>query len=232
MDYLQEQFIGKTFNDKLNTEIADYLTQRKFEVLGFIPRPGAIAMVHTVDESGGIKALGGSDPFDIINDNFGKWLAGMCAPLFSGLNPPGALIGQGNPPLDIGAVARTIYYYNQSGADGWNASSAGVSFIQIGSGLTAPDVADTNIETAFPSAPESLRTTVIGSGAYAPSIGRVSTGTNIGPVTDAGTINELCLFTNMRGSGTHTFLMSHDAINPAVPFIIGETIFAQYFFQI
>ncbi len=68
--YLQEQFIGKTFNDKLREELADYFAERKFSVLGFLPRPGVIAMVHTLDD-GALKKVGASDPFDIINSNYG-----------------------------------------------------------------------------------------------------------------------------------------------------------------
>ena len=114
----------------------------------------------------------------------------------------------------------------------WNNSSAGVSSIQIGSGVTAPEVDDFNIETALPVAPENVKKTVVGSAGFNPTISRVSIGTNIGPTGGAGTINEVCFFTNMRGSGTHTFLMSHDAVSPGVAYGIGDTIFAQYFFQL
>ena len=231
-DYLQEQFIGKTFNEKLNGDMAKYLAERKFSVLGFLPRPGAIAMVHTLDQSGGIKALGGSDPFDIINNNFGKWLAAMHTPLGGGVNPANSLIGQGVPPVDITNTPRTVYYYNNGAGFSWNGFTAGVSSLQVGSGVTAPTVSDFNIETPFVGGPEASAVNVIGSGGYNPSTGLVSVGTNIGPASQIGTINELCLFTTWRTGSNINFLMSHDAISPAVSFIVGETIFAQYFFQL
>ncbi len=227
--YLQEQFIGKTFNDKLNDEIADYLAERKFSVLGFLPRPGAIAMVHTL-EDGALKSLGGSDPFDIINDNFGKWLAAMNSVVTGSFNNANALIGSGDPPIDITNVARPSVYFYNTGTNGYNGNVTGESYIQIGSGVTAPLVSDFNIETPFVGGPEALRTIVTGSGAFNPTASRISIGTNIGPTTQAGTINELCIFMSWKAGGL--FLMSHDAITPGVSFILGETIFAQYFFQI
>lgn len=232
--YLQEQFIGKSFNDKLNEEMADYFGERKFSVLGFLPRPGAIAMVHTLDQ-GEIKQVGASEPFDIINNNFGKWLAAVFSVPTTAINSTLAQIGFGNPPHDItDSSSHTFYMYNDQRRqfNGFNLSN---TFIQIGSGSTAPDTDDFNIETAFPSAPESART-LTGAGAYNPTAGRVAVGVNIGPVTDAGTINEIALFQNwyteIPSTVTRTFLLSHDAISPALTFVGGETIFAQYFFQL
>jgi len=232
--FLKQEVIGKEFNDKLNDVMYEYFMKRKFSELGFIPRPGAIAMVHTL-EDGMIKEVGASEPGDIINDNFGKWLAAMCSPSSGGQNVANQKIGgPGGPnPIDITNTSRTKYYYNDTNfQDAWNSSSAGVSSIQIGSGLTAPDVSDFNIETPFVSVPENAAKTVVSSGGYSPGNFRVNVGTNIGPTGGSGTINEVCLFTTMRGGGTHTFLMSHDAISPGVGFGIGETIFVQYFFQL
>jgi len=224
--YLQEQFIGKTFNEKLNEEIADYLCERKFTILGYLPRPGAIAMVHTLDD-GAIKSLGGSDPYDIINDNFGKWLAAMNSVVTGSFNNANALIA---PSFDITNTLRSTTYYYNTGTNAYNGDNDGVSLLQIGSGVTPPLVSDFNIETPFVGGPEALRTTVTGSGAFNPTASRISVGTNIGAVTQAGTINELCWFMTWKAAGT--MLMSHDAISPGVAFIIGETIFTQYFFQI
>jgi hypothetical protein len=228
--YLQEQFIGKTFNDKLNVEIADYFSERKFSVLGYLPRPGAIAVVHTVDESGGIKAIGGSDPFDIINNNFGKWLAALHSPLVHNLNRPQTLIGQGNPAIDINGNPGNFYWYNTTISAYNGGPSGGVTSMQIGQGVTAPSVSDFNVETPFANGgAEDVRTTTA-QGAYAPTQARVSVAVSIGPTAGIGSISELCLYMNWRS--VSEIMLSHDAIAPAIDFVGGETIFAQYFFQL
>ncbi len=228
--YPQEQFIGKTFNEKLNEEMKDYFSERKFSVLGFLPRPGVIAMVHTIDK-GEIKAIGGSDPLDIINDNFGKWLAAMHSPLVNGANPADAQIGQGNDPVNLQGVANGSNYYYNDGNNAWNAFTAGEAYIQIGQGATPPLVSDFNIETPFANAgPEDVMKLVAGPAGFNPTVSRISIAANIGPAAGAGTISELALIQDWRFSTE--FLMSHDAINPVVAFILGETIFTQYFFQI
>ncbi len=229
--YLQEQFIGKTFTEKLNDEMADYFSERKFSVLGYLPRPGAIAMVHTL-EDGAIKALGASDPFDIINNNFGKWLAAMHAPVTNG----GSFgeIGGGVDPLDITNTTRGGIFFYSTDARAYQGLSAGQSQIQIGSGSTTPTVSDFDIETAFSSGPESVRQTLVVNSGYASGIGRVASGVNIGPTVNAGTVNELAIFMVWLqfGTGNFTFILSHDAISPGVAFTPAQTIFAQYFFQL
>ena len=242
--YIAEQFVGKSFSDKLNGEMAKYFIQRKFETLGYIPRPGAVAMVHTLDEDGILMGVAGSDPFDIINDNFGKLLAAhFCIPATTFNDIRCALGGGGlaNPPVaDTGVpTASSVFAYNQSNG-AWCAknTSSGISFMQIGSGVTAPEVDDFNVETAFANGGiEDGKVQVTGGSAYQPSIGRIAVPCNIGPTTGSGTINELCLFTIMADiggvNGTNRFyLMSHDTISPGLVFITGQTIFAQYFFQI
>ncbi len=223
--YLQEEFIGKTFSDKLNNEMADYFSERKFTILGYLPRPGAIAMVHILDD-GAIKEVGASDPFDIINSNYGRFLAGMHSPLSNSFNNPLQAI---NGLRNTGGGTGTTYYYNQGSNNAYNNTGNGFTQIQIGSGLTPPTINDFDIETAFPNAPESNKTTTP-IGGYAPSIGRVTANVNIGPTVATGTINEMAIFMQMRGTGL--CMLSHDTISPGVAFGIGETIFCTYFFQL
>jgi hypothetical protein len=234
--FLKQEVIGKEYNEKLNNLIADYFQKRKFEKLGFIPRPGAIGVIHTL-EDGMIKNIGGSDPFDIINDNFGKWFGSWFSVPSNAFADSRCLVGLGNEPIDInGSSHGTSFdaiYGQQNGGNNWS-GLGGLSRMQIGAGLTPPTVSDINIETPFVGGLESTRILVSGGSSYIPTIARVATAASIGPVTGAGTINELCLFTDMstRFPQNFTFLFSHDTISPGVPFIGGETIFAQYFWQL
>jgi len=237
--FLKQEVIGKEFDDKLNDVMAEYFSKRKWETLGYLPRPGVIGMVHIL-EDGMVKKVGGSDPFDIINDNWGKMLASQfCVPT-NVFNDSRCWIGQGTglrgtTGTYVGTVAGHSAYYGSNQSDSaFNQDDGGSSYFQIGSGLTAPTETDYEVETPFVSAPEANKTLQVGVGGYSPSIGRVSQGTNIGPTLGGGTINELCLFSLWNNSqGTAGFFMtSRDAISPGVDFVTGETIFAQYFWQI
>lgn len=234
--FLKQEVIGKTFDEKLNNSIADYFTKRKFTELGYVPRPGAIGVVHTL-EDGMVKAIGGSEPHDIINDNFGKWLGAFWAVPSTAFSDGRVAVGQGNQPVPISGSplpggTQTVYG-SQNGGNSWS-GQGGLSRMQIGQGVTAPTVSDFDVETPFVGGAESLRTLLIGTSAYAPSIARVASACSIGPTLGGGTITELCLFTDMstRFPTNFTFLFSHDAIAPSVPFVGGETIFAQYFWQL
>lgn len=229
MDYLNEQFIGKTFNDKLNDEIIDYLQERKFTALGYLPRPGAIAMVHILDDAGCIKELGGSLPGDIINNNFGKWLAAMHTTENSGVNNALNEIGPGDPPINILGVAQASRFFYNDGNNSHTGFTAGESYIQIGSGNTAPLVSDFAIETPFVGGPEGTQVILSSGSSYSPGAARVLAGVNIGAVTQNGTINEVAIFQDWRFS--NLMMMSHDAVG-AIPFLIGETIFVQYIYQL
>jgi len=226
MDYLQEQFIGKTFTKKLNEEMNQYFCKRKFESLGFLPRPGAIAMIHTLKD-GMIKNIGASAPGDIINDNFGKWLAAMHVAPNNTPNNPINRIGNGDNPVKTdGTNGSTIYFYNNEVSTYLNGA---IAKTQIGQGLTAAAVDDFAIETPFVGGPEANITNIIGTGAYNPSSGQVSLAFSIGPTIQVGTISEAALFHSWNGIN---YMISHDNINPTIPFAIGETIFVQYFFQL
>ena len=228
--YPQEQFIGKTFNERLNKEMIDYYQEKKFTILGYFPRPGVIGMVHTL-EDGAIKAVGASDPFDQITNNFGKFMAAMFCPLVNAPNPPAAEIGPGNPPIDItGASVPGRYSYSNNVGAAWNFGSGGESYIQIGAGVTPPLITDFQIETPFTNGGvEDSQVLLTGSGGYNAGTFRVSMATSIGPTGGAGTINEMGWICDWSGT---LFMMTHDAISPGVPFVLGETIFVQYFFQI
>ena len=144
---------------------------------------------HTL-EDGALKAVGASAPQDVINNNFGKWLAAMFSPVGNGSNDPNQQIGFGNNPVKTdGTNLSNVFFYNLLD-DQYNGFTSGHVTMQIGLGFSTPLVTDFDIETAFPNAPESLKTGVL-TGSYSPPVGRVQVGVNIGPTVGAGTVREL-----------------------------------------
>lgn len=236
--YIQEQFVGKTFTQKLNSKMADYFEERKFRELGFIPRPGAIAMVHTL-ENGAIKSVGASAPQDIINNNFGKWLAAMHTIPSTTLGTASLSeiggAGGGSPPVRTDGDALQRPWWSIVRGDTFNSGSRGETYIQIGLGFNTPLVDDFDIETAFPDSPEADKT-LTPDGGYSPTVGRVQVGVNIGPTTGTGTVRELGIFqdwqTLLPAPSGGFYMLSHDEISPGVDFIVGETLFCQYFWQL
>ncbi len=236
--YLQEQFIGKTFNDKLNDEIGKYFIERKFSKLGFLPRPGLIGVCNILEENQ-IMALGGSDPDDQINNNFGKWIAAICSPINNVSNSPTHEIGTagGGEPINIlGVTNGQIFMYNLT-SNHWSASGGGVSRIMLGSGTTTPLIDDFEIETALGSAPENLITTIDGTGVYT-GTGQVNFVKLFGPTGGSGTINEMAWFMMMRSAiggvapSVDAYMFSHDLINPGLSYTPGQFILAEYFITI
>ncbi len=239
--YLQEQFIGKTFTEKLNEDIGKYFIERKFSKLGFLPRPGVIGVCNVLDENKEeILALGGSEPFDQINDNFGKWMTAICCPINNTDNSPSHEIGTStDPPVPIsGVVNGQVFWYNKQQSH-YSASGGGISQIQLGQGTTTPLITDFNIETPLGSAPENLISTINGTGIYT-GTGQVNFVRLFGPTGGTGTITEMGWFMRMRygagGGGPNpnpsTFMFSHDLINPTVPYSVGQFIMAEYFITI
>ena len=238
-EYLQEQFVGKTFNDKLNDEIGKYFIERKFSKLGFLPRPGVIG-VCSILEKNEIMSLGGSDPDDQINNNFGKWVQPICCPISSADSTPAHEIGKAtDQPTPISGVANgSPFMYNRQQTC-WTCTTGGHSQIMLGSGSTAPLIDDIDIETPLADAPENVRTTISAPGTYT-GTGQINFFRLFGPTVGSGIIREMGWFMLMRigagGGGPNpnpsTFLMSHDLLAPTLIYNIGQTILAEYFITI
>ena len=237
--YVLEQFVGKTFSEKLNKEIGNYFIERKFSKLGFLPRPGVIG-VCAVLEDNEIMALGGSAPYDQINDNFGKWVQPICSPITNSDNNPVHEIGSlADRPVPISGLANgSSYLYNRQQSC-WTCTTGGDSSIMLGQGTTAPLIDDIDIETPLNDAPENVRTTVQAPGVY-DGAGTIDFFRLFGPTGGSGTINEMGWFVRLRfglgGGGPNpnpsTFMFSHDEINPAVNYVLSQTILAEYFITI
>lgn len=163
---------------------------------------------------------------NLITDQFGTWLAGFFR------TPSSGNILQVTMAADDGADDSLCIYFDGA-ADNrlFNESTSSAvsigSQIKVGSGSTAPARDDTNIETAFGTAPES--------GAFDTGTGSYSAGniTVSGSITagGAGTINETGFFGAWRVYNTDNqalYLLFHDAISPGVPFVAGQSITDEY----
>ena len=234
--YVTEQFVGKTLDDRLHDEIHKYWTERKFTALGFVPRPGFIASVMNIKDKE-ILGLGGSDPLDVANNNFGKFIAAMCSQVSSATNASFHRMGfEGGGELvkDDGTTNGTPYFYNRGSSDAYyNSSNQGRTFLEMGAGTTTPLQSDFNIETALPSAPMNVRAGT-GIAGYISGSGLIKINLLFGPAVDAATVNEIALFMFMNWiqtgviSGQDFFMLSHDAIGPGVSYVAGDTLLAEY----
>ena len=240
-DYLQEQFVGKTYSDKLNDDIGKYFIERKFSKLGFLPRPGVIGVVNVLDENNEeIMALGGSDPDDQINNNFGKWIAPLCCPISRTINTPVHEIGTAaDPPVPISGVANLRPFMYNRVTSVWTGTTGGHSQIMLGSGNTAPLIDDIDIETPLADSPENVRTTINAAGVYT-GTGIISFFRQFGPTTGSGIIREIGWFVALRGGigggspnpNPALFMFSHDLVSPSVPYAPLQNILAEYFITI
>lgn len=239
-NYLQEQFIGKTFTEKLNAEIGNYFIERKFSKLGFLPRPGVIGVCNILEDNE-IMALGGSAPDDQINNNLGKWITAVCVPFTNQDNSAVHEIGRSataDEAVPISGVANGSQYMYNRQQSCWTCTAGGQSQIMLGSGSTAPLIDDIDIETPLADAPENARTTIQAVATY--NAGQINFFRLFGPTGGSGIVREMGWFGVWRyglgGGGPNpnpsTFLLSHDLIAPTLIYNVNQTILAQYFITI
>jgi hypothetical protein len=238
--YIREQFIGKTFTDKLNLEIGDYFIERKFSKLGFSPRPGVIAVCNVLEDNE-IMQLGGSEPYDQINDNLGKWLTALCSPMVSTEDSPSHYIGTvTDPPVPISGVGNgNPCAYNEYNSHWASPSAAGNSSTQLGDGTSAPKINDYVLESPLSDSPEGDRNGIDGTATYV-GTGLINFVNLVGPCTGEGFVKEMGWFMRMRycvGGGSpnnnpDTFLFSHDLISPNLSYSVGQFILGEYFITI
>jgi len=231
-DYLLD-FIGKTGTEKNILEAKSYLIENRIKELNFKPRPNCFSLVR-VEVDGEIKSIGGSEPLDLLNDNFGKILAQM----FRNVSTTGQeLISL----KSIGGVNSNFspYWFADVGfgKDDWRgmlvqAHGSISPAIQIGKGSSPATRQDVDIENPFTNG-----------GAEDSQFGIQV------PIYDV--INFRCNFANSiisGGSGSITesvyknsytdrnkarprVLIARDNISPAVGFLASQSIFVDYTLQ-
>jgi hypothetical protein len=212
------QHIGKTRTDKLLSEINKEWNEDFKKLFPNYENSLKTHALVTSTKDGEIKSLGMSCKNDLLTNNFGIWYAHVLGQI----TPDFQLINNANISKDFRALG--------SGTR-WNttdANSVGCT-IQVGSGLTPADRSDFNIETAFPTAPESGRINT-GNGGWNSGLGEILFSMNPINAGGAGSISEACWFFHMTDNpaSEEIILFSRDNISPVVPFIIGETINVQY----
>ena len=239
----QQYIILSKENDLLNSLIGQSFNQRtKFEadkILKEIHKQAdqysmEKAMCYVIDK-GEIKGVGGSSLMqnkktgeivsDLVLNNFGILFAGVMS-RFRAVDKIVSLINKLGAPITLKAIG-TSTTFPQLGFGG-----IGNSF-QVGSGSTAPDRADFDIETAFGTAPEDTNMFPATDPVFNSGLGNFKMIASI-TAGGAGTINEsiwIGRFLN-TSNGTNEYAFFRDIISPAVAFIAGQTIALEYTVQL
>ena len=214
-------FVGYTMKQKVLMDATKILLENKAKKLGYLPKPAEVSLV-VCHENGEIKGIGGSNPNDIFNNNFGELLQVWFRPITT----------RTVTLVDDGGTNRLI----KSGVSGatWNNNTGGSRF-QVGQGSTAPARSDLAIETPFANTgPEdSLQNSNVGG--YVSGLGQIQVTGTIGPTAGAGTVTEtvdMWHFQDITLGVPRNFLMAHDLISPGVAFIAAQTLTVQYTWQL
>lgn len=172
-----------------------------------------------ISDHGIVKGITQSKPNNLINDNFGLFLAAL-------MRAPTTAVTTQNL-VDIDGVTESISVYNVAGA--FNNATSGKpcgTEIKVGAGTTSAARDDYDIETAFIVAPEDALFDS-GTGSYA--VGAISVA---GAITagGAGTINETAFFAAWLKAGVvpETFMLFHDILTAGEAFVLGNTITVAY----
>jgi len=226
---LLNSLIGQSFNEKSKFEARRILDEIHSKTEGRIIEKKSLCYV--VDENE-IKGVGGSSLMqnkktgeivsNLLLDNFGIWLSGIMK---------GGVAAKSVVLKDQSNVDKTFLIYATAGTL-FNNSGTFRTLMKVGSGTTVPARTDFNIETSFPTAPESgnMESTIP---TYNPSLGIFK---NVGGLTagGSGTINEsILLIVWNTSAGINTVLtMFRDIISPGQSFIVGNSIALEYTTQI
>jgi hypothetical protein len=188
--------------------------------------PLSLATVFNPDTEE-ITDIGCSVPNDLVTTNFGE--------LFAGCLSPGG--NQTKILKDTTNTNRTTYVYGDgvsSATYPYNATSttAILNQVQVGTGTTAPDRDDYDIETAFANGgPEDSKQNA-NDGSHIPDNSTVQISKVITPTTGAGTVQETGLFGQYRIAGGSSFvtLLSRDLVT--ISFSAGQSISVIYIWNL
>ena len=224
-DYLTD-YVGFTAKETKLRDVHKFILENRAEKLGYENKFLPMALVSVVEpKTKEILSIGASVPGDLISDNFGEILAAWH-------RVPGA--GETlltNILRDVTNSLRTVRIYHQG------SNNIGVqtgSLVQIGSGITVPTRGDFAIETVFANGGPEDSQVVTAIGGYSPTLGKMTVAALISPTAGAGTVNESTLFYTFVDSlgALRIFLLSRDAISPAVTFVLGKAVNVEYVWQL
>lgn len=224
--------IGKSFNQKSKQEAYKILCEihEKSEQKSF-----SKALVYVIDKNE-IKGVGGSSLMkdkktgkiisDLLNNNFGDLFSKFFKPV-AVTNSTATLIDETNT---------TDFYRCFRATSGAVYNSGSGANIQIGSGAVAPSRSDFAINTAFGTAPESVRQNLLfGSSVWVSGLGRVTTIAMALTAGGSGTIRETVLFwrwNNFGNTAQRFNLMTRDLISPTLAFNPAQNIQVDYTWQL
>lgn len=225
--YMNEQFVGKDpSRSNVGRDIFKALKEKYKEKLGYIPlKPMALIEVREQD-SPVLKAIGFSEPDDLLLDIFGA--------MFSGCINTGADVLRNI--TDNTGVVRTVRFQENGNAPNAFATGDGTpapnlsmgGFFKLGSGVTPPTRADFQIETSLIAAPFSGNVSIITPVWISANQEGIVTGI-LSNALIAETIFECGMFCNWRQDSStsgRSFMVSHDATN--VPYQINDHVQVTY----
>lgn len=219
--------IGKSYNQKMRDLAYQILcnTHKKANLKSPLK-----ALVYCIDpEKNKILGVGGSSLMkdkkgkivsDLINDNFGKQLAGFHRTPVNANKDVSYVLFNGTPNLN------RVY---TTTSQGWFAGYGGI--IAIGSSSLAPTRSQFNVQTVFGSSPENQRLQLVSPSIYNSGTGKITgIATQFAPTGGSGTIRESALFVSLTIVGNHA-IYTRDLITPNVSFVAGQTIVVDYTWQ-
>jgi len=228
---LLNSLIGKSFNQKAKFE-ADKILKQIHKQADQYSMEKALCFVT---DKGEIKSVGGSTLMqnkkngeivsDLILDNFGVLFAGVMS-RFRAVDKIVSLTDKTGAPITLKAIGSATTF-PQTGF-----GSIGNSF-QVGSGSTPPARTDTDIETAFGTAPESGNMFPASDPVFNSGLGNFKMIASI-VAGGSGTINEsiwIGQFLN-TSNAVNEYVFFRDVISPAVGFIVGQSIALEYTVQL
>lgn len=224
-----KSLIGRSYNQKSKFEAEKILTE--IHSIATLRTISKMALCYVTDKDE-IKGVGGSTLLknkktgevvsNLILNNFGLFLAAMFKPEITS-NVAASLLDTVGGTDIVNLYGGTLFNNN---------NFAGMS-IQVGQGITPPARTDFVIETVFGTAPESARVVLTGNPVYSTSSFNFKclSSFNAGGV---GTISESMLLARWDDSlsASGIYALFHDAISPAVSFVIGQSIAVEYTVQI
>lgn len=234
--------MGETYNDKLQKEMRQHVFEEKNKLFGYTPRilESALVTAHDTEKNPELTGVGcspvlknkdGKMVADLLTNNFGVWFQTFFGTVVSQLERAVIMV-------DRDSLSRTVNLNGDQLGNGgqWNNSDGGITYtaMQLGSGSTAPQRSDIDIETPLIGAPQVSPFSTTGNVSAWDSLNGVMS--TIGSVVTAaigGAVNEACLFGffGYLAPASTFFLLAHDTI-PTVGFIAGQTLNCEYSFQL
>ena len=226
-EYLLD-YIGKSKTEKLSQDLRKYANECNLKKSISLPM-SLVCVLPPLDNE--IMGLGMSVPNDLILDNFGFYLAGI--------------IGRATPInlIDDSGVARSRIF-KQSSTLGMFANTqrdfapnvpltCGWAF-KLGSGTTEPERDDFAIETDLPNSPENAYQPTL-QGSHNSGLGTVNVVKNYPNASGSGVIKEMGLFDSLSNfnlvPNSTIHMMTHDLIDPVVPYSVGQIINLELIWQ-